>query len=241
MDTITLRQMDILDKLVGEYIKRAFPISSGFLKERGGFECSSATLRNDLAELAEMGFLEKAYLSSGSVPTDKGFRFFVDEILGVGNQAGERKQKSFVDFFEEIFVRANQEAQAFYQIAEGLSRLSGNLGFVCQESHGVLWKEGWENILREPEFADTDYLKSFALFVEDFEKNLYNINSEEKGKVVVFIGKECPFKSKSFSLVLGKPDGGIVFAILGPKRMDFQKNIALIRGLVESFQGSDLS
>lgn len=232
MESITLRQIDILDKLIGEYIKRAFPISSRFLKEKGGFDCSPATLRNDLAELAEMGFLEKAYLSSGSVPTDKGFRFFVDEILGVG----ERKQKSFVDIFEDILEKSNQEARAFYQIAEDLSRLSGNLGFVCQESQGVSWKEGWENIFREPEFADTDYLKSFTLFVEDFEKNLYNINLDEEGKVAVFIGKESPFKPKSFSLVLGKPKGGIVFAILGPKRMDFQKNIALIRGLVEAVE-----
>ncbi len=77
MDT---RQKHILSILVDDYVKEAKPISSGFLVLRHHLDYSPATVRNELAELLDHGYLKKIYFSSGNVPTNKAYRLKVEEI-----------------------------------------------------------------------------------------------------------------------------------------------------------------
>jgi len=75
------RKKKILGAIVEEYIDSAEPVSSGSLLKKSDLKCSSATIRNDMAELEKIGFLEKTHTSSGRVPSQKGYRFYVDELL----------------------------------------------------------------------------------------------------------------------------------------------------------------
>lgn len=75
------RKKKILQAIVEEYIDTAEPVSSGNLTEKGDLNCSSATIRNEMAELEKIGFLEKTHTSSGRVPSQKGYRYYVDELL----------------------------------------------------------------------------------------------------------------------------------------------------------------
>ena len=75
------RKKKILGAIVDEYIKSAEPVSSGELLEKSDLNCSSATIRNEMAELEKKGFLEKTHTSSGRVPSQKGYRYYVDELL----------------------------------------------------------------------------------------------------------------------------------------------------------------
>jgi len=75
------RKKKILGAIVDEYIQTAEPVSSGSLLEKEYLDCSSATIRNDMAELEKIGFLEKTHTSSGRVPSQKGYRYYVDELL----------------------------------------------------------------------------------------------------------------------------------------------------------------
>ena len=75
------RQRQILQAIIEEYINTAEPVSSGTIVENYHLGCSSATIRNDMAELERLGYIEKTHTSSGRVPSAKGYRFYVDELL----------------------------------------------------------------------------------------------------------------------------------------------------------------
>ena len=75
------RKKRVLQAIVEVYIQTAEPVSSNAIMNFEGLECSSATIRNEMAELEKMGYLEKPHTSAGRVPSAKGYRFYVDELL----------------------------------------------------------------------------------------------------------------------------------------------------------------
>ena len=104
------------------------------------------------------------------------------------------------------------------------------------EKEKIFWKEGWEEILKEPEFREEDYIMNFTKLLENFEKNIANLKLNSGIKI--YIGRENPFKkAKDFSIISSKcflPDEeeGIV-SLLGPKRMNYDRNIGLMNSLVK--------
>ena len=74
------RKKRILQAIVNEYVDTIEPVSSNSLIKKYGLDCSSATVRNEMAELEKAGFLEKTHTSSGRIPSNKGYRFYVDEL-----------------------------------------------------------------------------------------------------------------------------------------------------------------
>ncbi len=75
------RKKKILQAIVDEYINTAEPVSSGVIEKKYRLGCSSATIRNEMVELEKTGYLEKPHTSSGRVPSAKGYRFYVDELI----------------------------------------------------------------------------------------------------------------------------------------------------------------
>jgi heat-inducible transcriptional repressor len=82
MDELTPRQRTILGLVVREYVETATPVSSRALVENYGLDVSTATVRNELAQLEELGYLNHPHTSAGRIPTDKGYRRFVTRLLG---------------------------------------------------------------------------------------------------------------------------------------------------------------
>ncbi len=79
------RKKQILQAIIEEYINTAEPVSSGTIVTKYGFNFSSATVRNEMSELEHLGYLEKPHTSAGRVPSAKGYRFYVDELLKEDN------------------------------------------------------------------------------------------------------------------------------------------------------------
>ena len=75
------RKKEILQAIIEEYIRTAEPVSSNAIVSKYGVDCSSATVRNEMAELERLGFLDKPHTSAGRVPSAKGYRFYVDELI----------------------------------------------------------------------------------------------------------------------------------------------------------------
>ena len=75
------RKKKVLQAIVEEYINTAEPVSSNALTDNHGLDCSSATIRNEMADLEKKGYLDKTHTSSGRVPSAKGYRYYVDELL----------------------------------------------------------------------------------------------------------------------------------------------------------------
>jgi heat-inducible transcriptional repressor len=125
------------------------------------------------------------------------------------------------------------------QITKILASFSSNLAVSYLLDKKIFWKEGWEEILSEPEFENADFMKDFITMVQDFEKHIedFVFGGDQKQKIKVYIGREVPFsRSKDFSLIISQskipPKKRATLAILGPKRMAYQKNIGLINSVV---------
>src|SRR5262249_4192271 len=78
------RQREVLRAIGQEYISKGDPVGSSQLVRRPEFDVSSATLRNVMADLEELGFLEKPHTSAGRIPTDLGYRLYIDTLLQLG-------------------------------------------------------------------------------------------------------------------------------------------------------------
>lgn len=222
---LTLRQEDILGSLVSEYIRTAQPISSQYLEEWHDFGVSSATIRNELQTLSEGGYLEQPHTSAGRVPTDRGYRFFVD---GVSKKEKLPVSKKWEDVFEKEITDALEFAA---HTAKALASESSGLVAMYMEGESLFFKEGWEDMLQEPEFEEQESIRSFTKFLNDFEKHVAIMS--RGGEVQVFIGKENPFSSVTdFSIMVAECDfpgrGRGLVALLGPKRMEYPKNIHLL-------------
>ncbi|MCI6001609.1 MAG: heat-inducible transcriptional repressor HrcA [Tenericutes bacterium] len=81
------RRRNILKIIVEDYIKTARPVGSGYVAKK--LNCSSATVRNEMMYLEEVGLLEKTHISSGRVPSEKGYRYYVDELMTPKDMTGE--------------------------------------------------------------------------------------------------------------------------------------------------------
>ena len=79
------RKKRILQAIVDEYVNTAEPVSSGAISKKKGLDFSSATIRNEMSELEKSGYLEKTHTSSGRIPSEKGYRLYVDELLKEDN------------------------------------------------------------------------------------------------------------------------------------------------------------
>lgn len=228
---LTDRQSEILDVIIREYIKSAQPVSSQLLEKKRDFGISPATIRIEMQKLADDGFIFQPHTSAGRVPADKGYRFFVDSLM-----QGKKR-----DFFEDSWLEKeiNDTFRLFQNLTKKMALESHALVLSYLKEEDVFWKEGWEQVLKEPEFKEQDFILDFTSFLENIEKNIgdMNINSD----VEIYIGRENPFsKEKEFSFIVSKcilPDRGEgVISIIGPKRMAYDRNIKIINSLMNFFE-----
>ncbi len=226
---LTERQEKILEVVIKEYVNSAQPISSQLLEKKYDFGISPATIRNEMQKLTNKGFLLQPHTSAGRVPTDKGYRFFVNNLLEEKSKYPNNIEKWFEGEIGGTF-------QFIQSLTKHIAETTGTLTLGYLEKENFFWKEGWETILRAPEFEEKGYLLNFTNFLTNLEKHIEEL--ETGPDVNVYIGKENPLpKSKDFSVISSHyhlPNGekGII-SILGPKRMAYDKNISLISSLIK--------
>jgi heat-inducible transcriptional repressor len=119
------RQREVLRAIVQEYISTGDPVGSSQLVRRPEFDVSSATLRNVMADLEALGLLEKPHTSSGRVPTDHGYRFYVDTLLQLGEPPREEQALIRQGIPQESTVE-----ETFQEASKILHFLSSHAGVV---------------------------------------------------------------------------------------------------------------
>lgn len=227
--SITERQRKILEIVIKEHIDSALPISSKFLEEKYSLGVSPATIRNEMQELIEMGYLYQPHTSAGRVPTDKGYRFFVDlfekEVFFLDQEIEKEVRKIRREIENEIsFMR---------EFTRFLAQTSSTLTVSYLKKEKVIIREGWSFVFNDPEFDDGEMVRHFVSVVSQFENNIEKMLSGENR---LYIGEEIPFPSRhDFSIIISpyfskKKERGVL-AILGPKRMHYDKNIQLVNSI----------
>ena len=117
--SISERKKKILAAVVDEYVRTAEPVGSKAIAASAGLGCSSATIRNELAELVSLGYLEQPHTSAGRVPTPMGYRMYVNELM--------QKQKLSLEETEDINRRMSQKLQELDDTISDVSRLASQL------------------------------------------------------------------------------------------------------------------
>ncbi|HLN18582.1 MAG TPA: DeoR family transcriptional regulator [Patescibacteria group bacterium] len=222
------RHKKILAAIIEEYTNSAIPVGSKVLVEKYGFDISSATIRNDMQELEEKGFLHQPHISAGRIPTDKGYRFFVEEIMKDQKLTITEQKK----LQEEVLKLKAQNSRLSRTTAKLLSSLSGNLAITGQEND--FYDFGMSELMSKPEFKSIDEFCRVAEVLDYIDENIDTILAQVKdNETKIFIGKENPIKEISNCSMVVSPyktkDGERgVLAIIGPKRMKYAKNKSLL-------------
>ncbi len=116
---ISERKKKILAAVVDEYVRTAEPVGSKAIAATAGLGCSSATIRNELAELVSLGYLEQPHTSAGRVPTPMGYRMYVNELM--------TRQKLSLEETEELNRRMNQKLRELDDTISDVSRLASQI------------------------------------------------------------------------------------------------------------------
>ncbi len=125
-EVVAQRKNDLLQWIVHYYIKTSKPVSSQQIAKEAGVDLSSATIRNILQELENEGFLQQPHTSSGREPTDKGYRFYVDYLMGVQRLASDEKER-----IERQYKGSIEELDTLLlETSKLLSRISNGAGLV---------------------------------------------------------------------------------------------------------------
>ncbi|MDD4624978.1 MAG: hypothetical protein WCX23_03025 [Candidatus Paceibacterota bacterium] len=224
---LSIRQEQILNLLIQEYIDSAEPVSSQFLDEKYQFGVCPATIRNEMQKLANEGYLSQPHTSAGRVPTDKGYRFFVDCLL---KEKIYREKEDFLDVWKDFEEQIEDSFRLTRLMAKKIAQETSSLASAYFPEEEIAVKEGWSGIFREPEFESLGYAERFAKIADEVEEKIGDFGQEE---MQILIGAENPLpQAGDFSLIISKfsfPDRKTGFvAILGPKRMPYEKNINLI-------------
>ncbi|HKP19865.1 MAG TPA: heat-inducible transcriptional repressor HrcA [Gaiellaceae bacterium] len=120
---LTERQREILIRVVEEYVATGQPVGSKHLVERSGMRVSSATVRNELAELERLGLLTHPHTSAGRVPTDRGYRYYVDRLL-------ERPAARPASFPLDLTVARSEVESAMQATTQMLSQVTRLIALV---------------------------------------------------------------------------------------------------------------
>jgi len=125
---LTERQKLILKAVVNNYIEFAEPIGSRAVSKRQDIGYSPATIRNEMADLEDMGFLEQPHTSAGRIPSNKGYRYYVDNLIDIDNNtSSEEKVESFGKLFTDQYIEFEQVIE---QTANILSQITNYTSII---------------------------------------------------------------------------------------------------------------
>lgn len=151
---LTTRREQILKLIVEEYIKLAKPVSSNLICKR--LKCSSATVRSEMKALEELGLLEKTHTSSGRVPSEKGYRYYVDNLMTL-------KKMNAEDMFKLQRIFQNQQLALSDSISKSLQVVSDITSYATV----ILGSSSHENLLKQIDVVPIDDLSIIVIVVTD--------------------------------------------------------------------------
>ena len=195
---ITERQSAILCSIIEQYAEIASPVGSVMLAKL--FDVSSATIRSEMAKLEDMGYIFHPHTSAGRIPTDKGYRFYVNTLAEKRADEIVKKDRG-VKAIETIASSDDSFMRAIKATADSLAELTGNLSLATIGDH--LYVSGVSNLFNQPEFYDRENVLAIARLIDNLEPWLKEANPSMP--LNVFIGTENPIgKSSDASLIIAK-------------------------------------
>lgn len=254
-EDLSNRQKNILFALVKEYCEFGEGLGSSELREKYGFDFSSATIRNEFVQLRNMGYLYQPFVNSGSIPTEQAFRMFINQLL-LGLQVTSRQQRELKKQIEEMHLK---QARLEKEISRLLALQSGAVGFsVNQHRESV---SGISNLLVEPTEGKVADVLDFLDNLDTYKQYLLTSNEIEIGEVQTeqqleedapsiktIIGTENPvlplgkgYAMVTAEVILDGQEKSIVGLVTPMRLLGKKKNLQLLDGLSKVLGGGEES
>jgi heat-inducible transcriptional repressor len=222
---MTDRQAEILAAIIEQYAEVAVPVGSVTLAKL--FGVSSATIRAEMARLEDTGMIAQPHTSAGRVPTDMGYRFYVNQLSGAEEPQLPGRSTRAID------ARVSGAGQADHVIrsaVDSLVELTHNLGLATIGNQ--LYLSGIGNLFGQPEFASTSAVRQVASLLDNLEPWLRETAPNEP--LNVYIGSENLIgKASGCSLIISRfrspySDQSYI-GVLGPTRQSYARVMGLVR------------
>lgn len=227
---MTDRQIQILAAIIEQYAEIAVPVGSVTLAKL--FGVSSATIRSEMAKLEELGMIMQPHTSAGRIPTDSGYRFYVNTLTEA--HANETKPLQLDRGARAIEARVSTHGdradRAIRSAVDSLVDLTQNLGLATIGDQ--LYMSGMGNLFSQPEFLQGNHTQAVARLLDNLEPWLREAAPNEP--LNVYIGAENPIgKSSGASLIISRfrspySDHSYI-GVLGPTRQSYGKVMRLVR------------
>jgi heat-inducible transcriptional repressor len=223
---MTDRQSRILQAIVEQYAEVASPVGSSLLAK--AFNVSSATIRAEMAELERLGFIHQPHTSAGRIPTDQGYRYYV-------NQLPDSKDKPSGRFSAEQRALATRvqhggiPERTIRNAVDTLVELTHNLGLATLGDQ--LYMSGLSNLFGQPEFIQRGQVQEVARLLDNLQPWLNEAAPNEP--LSVYIGRENPVgRSAGATLIISRfrspfSDRSYI-GILGPTRQSYRDVMGLV-------------
>lgn len=226
---MTERQIQILAAIIEQYAEIACPVGSVMLAKL--FNVSSATIRSEMSKLEEMGFIAQPHTSAGRIPTDAGYRFYVNMI----NDSFDENEKPMLDrgtraIEARVSTQKNHADRAIRSTVDSLVEMTHNLGLATIGDE--LYLSGIGNLFSQPEFSQSKHVQAVARLIDNLEPWLREAAPNEP--LNVYIGSENPIgRNSGVSLIISRfrspySDRSYI-GVLGSTRQSYAKVMKLVR------------
>lgn len=215
--------------IIEEYAEMAAPVGSVTLAKL--FQVSSATVRSEMAQLEAMGYIAQPHTSAGRVPTDAGYRYYVNSLSEHPDNPEQVNSTNREN--RALEVRVSSQTRADFAIrgaVDSLVELTGNLGLATIGDQ--LYMSGISRLFTQPEFVDNERVRAVAKLLDNLEPWLREAAPGQP--LNIFIGQENPIgKTSQVSLIISRfrspySDKSYI-GVLGPTRQNYGRVMALVR------------
>lgn len=226
---MTERQRVILAAIIEQYAEIAAPVGSVTLAKL--FGVSSATIRSEMAKLEDMGLIIAPHTSAGRIPTDKGYRVYVNGITDATmSELPSGVDRSARTIEAHVNSHIDKADRAIRSAVDSLVELTGNMGFATIGSE--LYTKGIGMLFSQPEFLQGQHVQAVARLIDNIEPWLREAAPNEP--LNVFIGSENPIgKSSGATLIISKfrspySDSSYI-GVIGPTRQNYARTMHLVQ------------
>jgi heat-inducible transcriptional repressor len=229
---MTSRQEQILKAIVEQYAEVASPVGSSLLAKV--FQVSSATVRAEMAELERLGYITQPHTSAGRIPTDKGYRFYVNNLVEPEVDGSERHAQRALT---ARVASGGLPERTIRNAVDTLVELTHNLGMATIGNQ--LYMSGLSNLFGQPEFMHTGQVQQVARLLDNLEPWLREAAPNEP--LSVYIGAENPIgRSAGASLIISRfrspySDRSYI-GVLGPTRQQYRDVMSLVARAGQSLE-----
>lgn len=221
---MTERQKQILSSIIEQYAEVASPVGSSLLAKV--FGVSSATIRAEMAELERLGFIAQPHTSAGRVPTDRGYRFYVNGLNDSVEKLPERRAEKALAMRVQ---HAGAPERMIRNAVDTLVELTHNLGLATIGNQ--LYMSGLSNLFGQPEFVGGGQVQQVARLLDNLEPWLREAAPNEP--LSVYIGQENPIgRTAGVTLIISRfrspySDRSYI-GTLGPTRQAYRDVMGLV-------------